>query len=395
MNYIQQAYKGKNDFWRYIVAFIIIIIGWQLFGAIPLVVTAVFYSGSESAFFEAAQTNFMNLGIDSNLFLGLMIFMFVIGLAAIFIAVRSIHQRSITSLITSREKIDWKRVFFAFGLWFSISVAMLALGYFTSDPETFTWNFKPIPFIILVLISFLFLPIQTSFEELLFRGYFMQGIGISTVNKFFPLIFIYILVCILSFVGLIRFFELSNFVKFGIIIFFILFLFQLLKMNFLENMINTRLYLKLYSFFNRAYLPLIMTSAAFGLLHGANPEVEKLGYIVMVFYIGTGLFFGMVTLLDEGTELALGLHAANNIAAAVFITHNWTVFQTEALLIDNSEPSVGYETFLPVFVLYPIMLFIFSKKYHWTNWSEKLLGKIEKPTIIKDNFFDEERVLEV
>jgi hypothetical protein len=203
---------------------------------------------------------------------------------------------------------------------------MLAIGYFTSDPETFTWNFKPIPFIILVLISFLLFPLQTTFEELLFRGYFMQGLGILVKNR---------------------------------------------------------------------WLPLLLTSAAFGLLHGANPEVEKLGYIIMVFYIGTGLFFGMVTLLDEGTELALGLHAANNIAAAIFITQNWTVFQTEALLIDNSEPSVGYETFIPVFVLYPIMLFIFSKKYHWTNWKEKLFGKIEKPNVKTNDFFEEDSVLEV
>jgi len=45
---------------------------------------------------------------------------------------------------------------------------------------------------------------------------------------------------------------------------------------------------------------------------------------------------------------------------------------------------LGWETYLPVFVLYPIVLLILSKKYGWKNWQEKLFGKIEKPTIITE-----------
>jgi hypothetical protein len=33
---------------------------------------------------------------------------------------------------------------------------------------------------------------------------------------------------------------------------------------------------------------------------------------MFVYYIGTGLFLG-ITLMDEGMELALGFHAANNL----------------------------------------------------------------------------------
>jgi hypothetical protein len=100
----------------------------------------------------------------------------------------------------------------------------------------------------------------------------------------------------------------------------------------------------------------------------------------MIFYIGTGLFFGIVTLMDEGTEIALGLHAVNNITAAFLVTTDWTVFQTDALYVDISEPSATWETFLLVFILYPFMLFLFSKKYGWTDWKEKLSGKITRPS---------------
>ena len=130
------------------------------------------------------------------------------------------------------------------------------------------------------------------------------------------------------------------------------------------------------------WFPLLVTSVVFGLLHGANPEVDKLGNQIMIFYIGTGLLFGITTLMDEGTEIALGMHAANNIIAALFVTTDWMAFQTAALYIDTSEPSLGWDTYLPVFVLYPLMLIIFSRKYGWKNWSKKLFGKVEGPNLI-------------
>ena len=101
----------------------------------------------------------------------------------------------------------------------------------------------------------------------------------------------------------------------------------------------------------------------------------------MIYYIGTGLFLGILTLMDEGMELALGFHAANNLIAALLITSDWSAFQTESILKDNSEPSAGFEILVPVFIIFPILLFIFSKKYGWTNWKEKLTGKIEEKNV--------------
>ena len=39
-----------------------------------------------------------------------------------------------------------------------------------------------------------------------------------------------------------------------------------------------------------------------------------------------------------------------------------------------SEPSINFEVFFPVLVLFPILIFVFSKIYKWTNWKEKLIG---------------------
>jgi len=309
MNYIQQAYKGNNQWYHWIFTLILVFFGWQIIGVFPLTGVAISYSSDMNEFANAAQNNFMTLKIDKNLFLFLIIISFISGLLTLILGVKYIHRRTFKSLVTSRNLIDWKRFWFAFFTWGIIAIILTIVGIFMS-PENYIWNFKPIPFFTLLAVSFLFLPFQTTFEELLFRGYLMQGIGTVVKNRWFPLIF---------------------------------------------------------------------TSVCFGLLHGANPEVEKLGAISMVFYIGTGFFYGIITLMDEGTELALGLHAINNIIAAFFVTTNWTVFQTDALYVDISEPSVGFEMFFPVLILYPFLLYVFSSKYGWNNWLEKLAGKIEAP----------------
>lgn len=315
MNFIQQAYKGRNDWWRYLVTLLLIFFGWQIIGILPISLVAILHSSNINEFQRAAADGFMGLGINANLYLFSMILMFAIGLLFIFFGVKKAHKRSITSLLTSRKKLDWKRLIFGFALWAILAIILLTINYFMA-PESYLWNFNLIPFVILVLISLFLLPLQTSFEEVLFRGYLMQSIGIFAKNRWFPLFF---------------------------------------------------------------------TAISFGLLHSFNPEVEKLGYMVMVYYIGTGFLFGITTLMDEGLELSLGMHAANNIVAAVFITTNWTVFQTDALLLDTSEPSMGLEIFIPVFIIYPILLFILSKKYNWKNWKEKLFGRIDKPTILSED----------
>ncbi|QMU66055.1 MAG: CPBP family intramembrane metalloprotease [Flavobacteriaceae bacterium] len=314
MNFIQQAYKGQNDWWMYIVTLLAVFIATQM-GSLPLGIVALFKVGGDmDRFQESTQHYFTDIGLNSNFYLFMMLLPFIFGLPVLILCIKKLHKKKITEVITSRKKIDWHRIFYGAGLWAVVSCVMITLG-IIAFPDYFIWNFKPIPFLILVVVSILFIPLQTSFEEIIFRGYLMQGIG------------------------------------------------MLIKNN---------------------WVPLFLTAILFGLLHAANPEIEKIGYIALVFYIGTGFLFGIITLMDEGTELAMGMHAVNNIVAALFVTTDWTVFQTDALYIDISEPSAGWELFFPVLVVYPIIIIVFSKKYGWTNWKEKLFGKIENPIIIEE-----------
>lgn len=230
-----------------------------------------------------------------------------IGLWIVWAWVKLAQRQSIRSLTTGREKVDWKRIFMSFFIWGGIMVTMTLLSYY-SKPENYQWNFNWDNFFPFLIIALLLVPMQTSFEEYLFRGNLLQGLALVTNNR---------------------------------------------------------------------WIPLVITSVLFGLMHLANPEVEKIGPIIMVYYIGTGLFLGILTLMDDGLELALGFHAANNLIGALLVTSDWTVFQTHSIFKDLSEPNTGFEIIVPIFIIFPILLFLFSKIYKWDHWKQKLFGELE------------------
>jgi membrane protease YdiL (CAAX protease family) len=128
------------------------------------------------------------------------------------------------------------------------------------------------------------------------------------------------------------------------------------------------------------WLPLIITSVIFGLFHSANPEVAAMGYGVMVFYIATGFLLGIMTLMDEGLELALGFHLGNNIMAALLITSDYSAIHTDAVFKYSGAENPGdvlNEMIISIVIVYPIILFIFATRYTWTNWKAKLTGRIQ------------------
>ena len=279
-------------------------------GQIPLLVALVVEKGAE----VMAMTEPEMMGaLESNYFLFLMLLTYATALVFLLFIVRKLHEQPITALTTSRKKIDWSRFWFAFGL-VAIFILITTVGDYFTNPGDYVMNFQLKPFLILLVVAVIFIPLQTSFEEYFFRAYLMQGIGVLARNR---------------------------------------------------------------------WLPLIITSVIFGGLHFFNPEVTKLGNIIMIHYIGTGFLLGIITLMDEGIELALGFHAANNLLTALIVTADWTAFQTHSIFKDISDPSVGWDVLIPVVIIYPIFLIIMARKYGWTNWKEKIFGKVQKPEVIE------------
>ncbi|MCW2120125.1 CPBP family intramembrane glutamic endopeptidase [Flavobacterium sp. 7A] len=300
--FINLGIHPENKFWKYCLGSVAII-ATSFIGQLPLLLAILYEVFFNKKIYPTNNSALMHF-FDPNLTLVLILIPSVFTICGIYMVVRYLHNQTFLSITTARKKIDWKRVTFSFILWATITTIMTIGAYFL-NPIDFEIQFDWVPFLGLLIIGSILIPIQTTVEEYVFRGYLMQGFGNLAKNNWFPL---------------------------------------------------------------------LMTSLIFGLMHLANPEVSKMGNIIMIYYIGTGLFLGIITLMDDGMELALGFHAANNLIGALLVTSDWSAFQTNSILKDISEPEAGIDIIFPVLVIYPLLLLIFSRKYQWYNWKQKLTG---------------------
>lgn len=307
--FIENGFKGLHRPWMYLVGSILAFFTSQIGGIFLVFFVGMQLTKEGRSIDQIANPNVLMSTLDSNLTLFLMLLGFFFGLATLFLIVARLHKQKIKDLTTTRKKVDFGRIWFGFLLVAIPAIALTLVDYYL-NPEDYIVQFDLYPFLILSIIAMLFIPIQTSFEEYLFRGYLMQGIGVHTKSRL---------------------------------------------------------------------AALLVTSVIFGLLHLANPEVGKLGNFIMIYYIGTGLFLGLITLMDEGLELALGYHAGNNLIAALLVTADWTVFQTNSIFKDISEPSFTFEVIFSVGIFLPIFYFILAKKYKWTGFRVKVFGKVQEP----------------
>ena len=302
--FIQNALKVKNNIWRYALGIFIIFIFTQI-GSIPFVVAIFNKVGIEGAA-NLDSAKMMTILENSNLTFFYTLLTFFVGFIGFLIVIKYLHNQSFVSVTTSRKSIDYKRVLTSFSV-ISLILFFYTISSFYALPDEYIIQFNLNDFLILLLIAVIFIPIQTSLEEYVFRGYLMQGFGVLAKNK---------------------------------------------------------------------WVPLFLTSFLFGMLHYYNPEIMKLGSILLVHYIATGLFLGIITLMDEGMELALGFHAGNNLIIALMVTSDWTVFQTSSIFKYIGEPNAIYMSLFSTVIIYPLLLFYFSKKYNWTDWKDKLIGNI-------------------
>jgi membrane protease YdiL (CAAX protease family) len=306
--FIEKAKNIKNNWWRYfLVGPLIIFTFWQIIGAIPLGVGFALNADFENLEMDGSNDMMaiFSLFPSKNIGLALFLLTFAFGCLGLYLTIKFIHNQSIKSLTTSRDKIDYSRIFYSFFLVVGITVLFMPIDLFLS-PDEYELTFNLNQFLILVIICLTLLPLQTSFEEYLIRGYLLQGIGITTKSRF---------------------------------------------------------------------LAFTIPSILFGLLHFANPEIDKLGNAFIFAYIFMGFFLGLITMMDEGLELALGWHYANNLMAALFITADWSVLQTDSIYKYIGEPDITSQI-LPALVIFPILIYHFSVKYKWSGWKEKLFGKV-------------------
>ncbi len=314
MKHLERALDGQNQFWKYLVNFIVSLIGGGIVGSIPLIIVIAVKSieyGNVEGLSSGNIADLTAYGISKNMSLFLMMLPMVVSFFTCFALLRPFHKRSFSEVVNGTGQIRWNRFFVGFGVWF-VLYALYLLGSYIIDPQNFVFQFEISSFIPLFLISVLIIPFQTTFEELMFRGYLGQAIGAWTRNR---------------------------------------------------------------------WLVMIIPAILFGLMHSANPEVKEYGFwLTMPQYVIFGLIFGLTTVLDDGIEVSMGVHAANNIFAALFITNKASVFQTPAVF-NQQKVDPMLETGI-LLLMGIFMVFILAKKYKW-NFNV-LNIKIEKEIISQD-----------
>jgi membrane protease YdiL (CAAX protease family) len=300
MYFLTNSESGRNDFSSYTLTICLILIAYGFLGSLPLLID-LRLSGSDLN--DVMSIDHMARILGKNRLLVHLLLPFVFIFAALYVGITRFHKRNFLSVLTSAPHFRWKRFFTAFSLWWVVMLVFVLFEFFMGNELKLNLDInKLIP---LVIISFLLIPIQTTAEEVLFRGYLAQA-----------------------------------------------------------------LYRKIGSYLH----VIITTSSFFALMHAFNPEVATLGYGILSYYFLTGVFLAVMTIMDDGMELSMGYHAANNVFTAIMITNNWQAFQTDAVFLDTSTPHFGLDSIITLALIQPAMLLLFSRLYKWTNW-RKLISK--------------------
>lgn len=241
--YLDLALLGKNASWRYALGALIITVSWLGLGLVPY--TLLGLAGVFDPRLDFIAVNFS-------------IFLMFAGLAA---TMKWLHRRPLLSLVT-RARIDWQRIRRGAVVWFAIA-AVLSLMEFLFFHDRFYLSFNAAQFFPFLLLVLLLTPLQCAAEELVFRGYAMQGFGRLTRSP---------------------------------------------------------------------ALIAILSSLVFTLPHLLNPEAQRHGLLIMgANYFAIGMLLATITLRDGRLELAIGVHAANNVFLAVVANYEESALQTESI----------------------------------------------------------------
>lgn len=195
--FFSNAQKGVHHWWMFVVGAVVVSLGY-IIGQMPLSMVLTYKKNQDPALDSndllefAEHMDFAKFGISANFGLVLSLLIFVVALAFLYFVVFIFHKRNFTSLINYFERVDWRRLFWGFGVWFSISLVMEFISYYLS-PENYEFVAPGQEYLILLLICLIMLPLQTSFEELFFRGYLMQAIGYFTRSKWLAMLVISLL----------------------------------------------------------------------------------------------------------------------------------------------------------------------------------------------------------
>lgn len=167
--------RCNYQWYTYIIALLFIIVA-QILGAYPY---ALYVNNCSTTLPIVAQA--------------LTLIPFVTGTGALWFAIKYIHRDTLRSAVTNRPCVDYGRIIFGAICWFILTVIYTLVTPLLHPELQIEWSFSLPQFLLLLIIGVTLLPIQTTFEELLFRGYIYREILRYIGNQWVTMIIVAII----------------------------------------------------------------------------------------------------------------------------------------------------------------------------------------------------------
>lgn len=266
--YLDLARQGRNAWWRYALGAFTIAFFWLVLGYAPYLLLVG--AGFRDQLLEYLAVNFS----------------IIMMLAGLVLTVKLIHRRPLLSLVTPEARVVGRRVWRGALVWAVIAAVIVVIEHLLF-PDRYYLSFDVERFFVFLAVVLVLTPIQTTAEELVFRGYVMQGIGLLT---------------------------------------------------------------------RRPALIAVASSLVFTVPHLLNPEVHQHGVVIMAAnYFVIGMLLATITLRDGRLELAIGLHAVNNVFLALIANYEGSALTTESIFTARELD--------PVYSL--VTMIIGTLVFHW------------------------------
>ena len=179
--FLANARIGLNRWWRWVLASILILVIWQGIGTVPWFVACEYLKTAQIPQFTCDDLSITGDSLLPGYILSN--YGFIIGIIGIWIAVKLIHKKTLTQVVTGRITFDYDRVLYAIWVGVLILALLLVLNrLFIHSEMTFRapnlWEY-----VTFFLFAIVLTPYQAAFEEILFRGYLIQGVSLLTGNR--------------------------------------------------------------------------------------------------------------------------------------------------------------------------------------------------------------------
>ena len=162
-DFLDSAREGRTGAGRWVLGILLVLVFWIVIGSVPAAVSLA--DGRESG-----TELYLTLSAS-----------FIAMLVGLWLAVRHVHRRPFGTLVAPDGRLRWGQALRGALYWTAGVLIASVLEWIIARPDI-SYSLEPGRFLLMLPVILVLTPIQTTAEELFFRGYLLQGTGLLTRN---------------------------------------------------------------------------------------------------------------------------------------------------------------------------------------------------------------------